>query len=109
LFGAAAFSLFFCFLSAAFSLASAAALSTVSSTTSPVIINVNFVDAIRHLDVEGIDQTSFFAFNLFRLNFAPFLGQGGLLRLLRGDLRFLAQGGMTGVALAGPCCQAEQR
>src|ERR1700693_1373545 len=43
-------------------------------------VDVDFVDAIRHLDVEGVDQLSFFPFNLLRLNFAGFLGQGSLLR-----------------------------
>src|SRR5258708_23012206 len=67
-------------------------------------IDVDFVEAVRSLDVEGIDQASFFAFNLFRLNFARFLGQGGLLRLLHGDLRFFAQSSLAGLALAAAPC-----
>src|SRR4029077_21258976 len=63
-------------------------------------IDVDFVDAIRRLDVEGIDQLSFFSFNLFRLNLASLLGQGGLLRLLHRDLRFFAQRSLAGLALA---------
>ena len=44
-------------------------------------INLDFVDAIRSLDVEGIDQASFFPLQLFRFNLASLLGQGSLLRL----------------------------
>src|ERR1700674_287590 len=73
-------------------------------------VDVHFVDAIRHLDVEGIDQLSFFPFNLFRLNFAGLLGQGSLLRLFHGDLRFFAQSSLAGLALAAcPRLQSERK
>src|ERR1035438_945659 len=62
-------------------------------------IDIDLVDAIRHLDVEGIDQTSFFAFKLAFRDCSSFLGQGHLSGLFHSDLRFFAQFGLAGLAL----------
>src|ERR1039457_1361153 len=64
-------------------------------------IDIDLMDAVRHLDVEGIDQASLFMYKLAFRHCSSFLGQGHLSGLFHSDLRLFAQFGLAGLALIG--------